>query len=173
MTLETADGTAYDVSTQALLRPFTVVVPKPIDLRITGPASLVTKPGTPVSLDVGLENTGTQSWGSPLYATIWADPNLDPALDASFSKVLSLNAVWLNTATGEAIPAASYPLPRTLAAPGASAGVHVAIESPADNGSYLLVLSLGVQGSLGEFPRTPLLIPAEVSPTAVAATGSN
>lgn len=169
MTLETADGTAYDVSTQALLRPFTVVVPRALDLRISGPGAIASKPGTPVALDVALENTGTQAWGSPLYASIWADPNLAPALDASFSKVLTLNAVWLNTGNGTAIPAAAYPLPRGLAVPGGTASVHLAVEAPSDAGSYLLVLSLGVQGNLGEFPQTPLLIPANVSPNAAPA----
>ncbi|MFN8630909.1 MAG: hypothetical protein U0838_11505, partial [Chloroflexota bacterium] len=174
MTLETADGTAYDVSTQALLRPFTVVVPKPLDLRITGPASLAVKPATPVAFDVALQNTGTQAWGSPLYASIWSNPALDPALDKTFSNALTLNAVWLNTSTGAATPAAAYPLPRALGAPNGSVGLHVALESPTEQGSYMLVLSLAVQGNLGDFPRTPLLIPATVSvnaPTAPA-TGS-
>ena len=170
LTLETADGTPYDVATQALLRPFTVVVPKPIDLRITGPSLLTSQPGVPVSFDVALENTGTQAWGSSLYASIWNDPALDPALDASFSKVLSLRANWLNTATGVVTPAASYPLPRQLGAPGGSTNVHLNIESPATDGQYLLVLSMAVQGDLGEFPQTPLLISSVISGDAPSAT---
>jgi hypothetical protein len=173
LTLQTSDGTAYDVSTQALLRPFTVVVPKPIDLRITGPATLAVKPATPIGFDVALQNTGTQPWGSPLYASIWSSQSLVPALEKSFNSVFSLNAVWLNTATGEAIPAAAYPLPRTLGAPLGSVGMHIALESPTKAGSYLLVLSLAVQGNLGEFPRTPLLIPATVSVNAPATSIGN
>ena len=169
MTLEAADGTPYDVATQALLRPFTVVVPKPLDLRITGPSTLTTQPGVPVSFDVALENTGTQPWGSSLFASIWNDPALDPGVDSSFSRVLSLSANWLDSTTGMVIPAASYPLPRQLGAPGGLAAVHLNIEAPPTSCQYLLVLSLAVQGNLGQFPQTPLLVPATVSGTAPSA----
>lgn len=162
MTLEAADGTPYDVATQALLRPFTVVVPKPVDLRITAPAVIAAQPGTPVSLGVTLDNTGTQAWGSSLYQSMWTDPNLDPALDREFSSVLSLTAIWLNVATGSAAPAASYPLPRALGAPGGSATVNLGVMSPAAAGQYLLVLSLSVRGTLGQFPDEPLIIPAGI-----------
>jgi hypothetical protein len=172
MTLEASDGTPYDVATQALLRPFTVVVPKPLDLRITGPSTLTSQPGVPVSFDVALQNTGTQPWGSSLYASIWNDPALDPTLDASFSRVLSLSASWLDTATGAMIPAAAYPLPRQLGAPGESTVVHLNIEAPAAGGQYLLVLSLLVQGNLGQFPETPLLVPTTISVTAPSAAPS-
>ena len=172
MTLEASDGTPYDVATQALLRPFTVVVPKPIDLRMTGPSTLLSQPGVPVSFDVVLQNTGTQPWGSSLYASIWNDPALDSTLDASFSRVLSLSASWLDTATGEVIPAADYPLPRQLGAPGGTTDVHLSIEAPDTGGQYLLMLSLAVQGNLGQFPQTPLLVPTTISVTAPSAAPS-
>ena len=163
MTLEALDGTPYDVATQALLRPFTVVVPKPIDLRITTTSLLAARPATPVHLDVVLANTGAQPWGSPLYASIWADPALDPALDRSFSQVLTLDATWLDLVEGTATPAASYPLPRGLGAPGAVTSVAMDLLAPPTPGYYELALSLGVRGSLGDFPRDPLLVPAIVS----------
>jgi len=170
LTLETADGTPYDVATQALLRPFTVVVPKPVDLRITGPSTLASQPGVPLSFDVALANTGTQAWGSSLYASMWTDPAPDPTVANSFDSVLALSANWLNTATGVVTPAASYPLPRQLGAPGGSTVLHFTIEAPTTGGQYLLVLSLAVQGNLGEFPQTPLLIPSSISADAPTAT---
>lgn len=163
MTLEALDGTPYDVATQALLRPFTVVVPKPIDLRITTTSLLAAQRATPVHLDVVLANTGAQPWGSPLYAPIWADPALDPALDRSFSQVLTLDATWLDLVGGTATPAASYPLPRGLGTPGAVASVAMDLLAPPTSGYYELALSLGVRGSLGDFPRDPLLVPALIS----------
>lgn len=162
MTLEAQDGTPYDVATQALLRPFVVVVPKPVDLQITAPASLAAAPGAPVHLGVVMTNTGTEAWGSPLYASMWSDPALDPALGRSFSEVLRLNAAWLNLDAGTATPAASYPLPRGLGAPGGSASVQLDLLAPDTPGSYELVLTLGVNGSLGVFPDQPLLVPATI-----------
>jgi hypothetical protein len=162
MTLEASDGTPYDVATQALLRPFTVVVPKPVDLRITAPATLAAKPGTLTGVDVSLANTGTQAWGSPLYATIWSDPALDPALDRSFSHVLFLSATWIDTASGAVVPGALYPLPREMGAPGGTADVHLNLVAPSADGQYLLLLSLAVQGSLGEFPQSTLVVPATI-----------
>ena len=162
MTLEAADGTPYDVATQALLRPFTVLVPRPIDLRITAPATLAAQPGTPLSVNVIMANTGTQPWGSSLYASIWDDPALDPAIAQSFDQVLTLHAAWLDPTTGTAVPAAVYPLPRALGAPGHAVNVTVGLLTPAEPGSYLLVLSLGVTGSLGDFPTEPLVVPAEI-----------
>jgi hypothetical protein len=163
MTLEAKDGTPYDVATQALLRPFTVVVPKPIDLRITAPASLAAQPASPLHLDIVTTNTGTQPWGSPLYASMWSDPALDPSLDQSFSQVLTLNVMWLDLVGRAAIPAATYPLPRALGAPGASASVAMDVLTPTTPGTYQLVLSLGVHGSLGDFPQEPLLVPAVIA----------
>jgi hypothetical protein len=168
MTLEADDGTPYDVATQALLRPFTVVVPKPVDLRITAPASIEAQPGAPVSLTVTLDNTGTQAWGSSLYQSMWADPSLSPVLDVEFSSVLALTASWLDVATGSAAPAAAYPLPRALGAPGGTATVNLGVLAPAAPGQYLLVLSLAVHGTLGEFPQEPLLIPAGIGADAPA-----
>jgi hypothetical protein len=118
---------------------------------------------------VVLENTGTQPWGSSLYGPIWSDLTLEPALDQAFSGVLSLSANWLDTTTGQVIPAASYPLPRQLGAPGGAVGVHLSIQAPMTDGPYLLILSLSVQGSLGEFPQTPLLVPTTISVAAPAA----
>jgi hypothetical protein len=162
MTLEAADGTPYDVATQALVRPFTIVVPNPVDMRITAPSSLAAQPGTPVAFNVNMANTGTQPWGSPLYASMWTDPTIDPALGQSFNNALSLNAVWLDTVNGTAVPAASYPLPRSLGAPGQSTDVSVSVLAPTAPGQYLLVLSLGVKGDLGTFPQEPLLVPATI-----------
>jgi hypothetical protein len=173
MTLEASDGTPYDVATQALLRPFTVVVPKPIDLRITGPSSLTSRPDAPVAHDVTLQNTGTQAWGSSLFASIWSDPALDPALDRSFSQVLSLSANWLDTTTGTVLPAGSSPLPRQLGAPGGATAVHLDLEAPASGGQYLLILSLSVQGDLGEFPEAPLFVPATISVSASDASSAS
>jgi hypothetical protein len=170
MTLEASDGTPYDVATQSLLRPFIVIVPKPVDLRITAPAGLVVPQATPVHLDVSLANTGTQPWGSPLYASAWDDAESDPVLDQPFEDVLSLSATWLNPATGMASPAASYPLPRQLGAPGHTADVSVDLLAPPTAGQYLLVLSLAVKGDLGEFPEQPLLVPVTVSGVAATPT---
>lgn len=163
MTLEAQDGTPYDVATQALLRPFIVVVPKPVDLRIDAPASLLVEAGTSVRVPVVMTNTGTQAWGSALFASIWSDPNLDPALDRSFSAALRLNATWLNLTAGTATPAASYALPRQLGAPGGTADVPVDVRAPTEPGVYELLLTLGVNGSLGEFPQEPLLVPTTVT----------
>jgi hypothetical protein len=178
MTLEASDGTPYDVATQALVRPFTVVVPNPVDMRITAPSTLAAQPGTPVSFNVNMANTGSQPWGSPLYASMWTDPTIDPALGQSFDDVLSLNAVWLDTVNGTAVPAASYPLPRSLGAPGQSTDVNVSVLAPTQPGQYLLVLSLGVKGDLGTFPQQPLLVPAtidasEPSPSPSASPGAS
>ncbi|HEY5629756.1 MAG TPA: hypothetical protein VIR16_09625, partial [Candidatus Limnocylindrales bacterium] len=164
MTLQAQDGTPYDVATQALLRPFTVVVPKPIDLRIAAPASVAAPPATPLHLDIVTTNTGTEAWGSPLYASMWSDPALDPVLGQSFSRALTLNVMWLDLANGTAIPAASYPLPRALGAPGGSASVAMDLLTPSTPGNYQLVFSLGVHGSLGNFPQEPLLVPAVIAP---------
>lgn len=172
MTLEAEDGTPYDVATQALLRPFTMVVPKPVDLRITAPSALAAKPGTPVSFAVTLQNSGTQAWGSPLYASMWNDPNLDPVLDKFFSGLLTLNANWLDTTTGSATLAASFPLNRALGAPGHSATIELGALTPAKPGRYQLVLSLGAPITLGAFPQEPLLVPAEITVDAPEATVS-
>lgn len=164
LTLQAADGTPYDVATQALLRPFTVVVPRPLDLRMTGPASVSAPAGAPVSLEVGLANTGTEAWGSPLYLSMWSDPALDPALEQRFSGALWLTATWLSTSTGAVLPGGSAPLPRGLGAPGGSAEARLRLTAPPEAGPYLLLLSLAVHGDLGEFPRVPLMIPAAVGP---------
>ncbi len=162
MTLATADGTPYDVATQALLRPFTVVVPKPIDLRISAPATVEAQASSPVAMRVDLANTGTSAWGSELYADMWDDPSLDPWLDRYFSSVLALTATWLDPVTGAATPAASYPLPRGLGAPGHEVSVDLAVRAPDQPGHYLLMLSLAARGNLGSFPQSPLLVPVLV-----------
>jgi len=162
LTLETAGGTPYDVATQALLRPFTVAVPKPVDLRIGAPASLEVEAGTAVRMTVDLTNTGTQAWGSPLLASLWDDPSLAPWMRPYVESVLALTATWLDPVTGVSTPAASYDLPRSLAIPGRTWTIDLAARVPSRPGRYLLVLAMATKGALGEYPRDPLLIPAVV-----------
>jgi len=164
LTLQTADGTPYDPATQSLLRPFTVALPGPLGLRMTGPASVSAPAGAPVPLGVGLANTGTEAWGSPLYLSMWSDPVLDPALERRFSGALWLTATWLSAATGAVLPGGSAPLPRSLGAPGGSAEARLRLTAPPQAGPYLVLLSLTVHGDLGEFPGTTLTIPVAVGP---------
>ena len=162
LTIATADGTPYDVATQALLRPFTVVVPKPVDLRIDAPASADAAAGEAVRMTVELTNTGTQTWGSTLYTGLWDDPSLEPWMERYLDSILVLTATWLDPATGVSTPAASYDLPRTLAVPGHAWSVNLAVRAPDAVGRYILVLSVAARGSLGEYPQDPLLVPAVV-----------
>jgi hypothetical protein len=162
LTLETGDGVPYDVATQALLRPFTVVVPKPIDVRITAPAGLNATAGTATILTVGIANTGTQAWGSELLAPLWADPALEPWLATYLDGVLALDATWVDPETGAATPAATYALPRALGVPGHTASVQLAVRAPDEPGHDLLVLAVAARGSLGDFPTDSLVIPVVV-----------
>ncbi|MFN8630976.1 MAG: hypothetical protein U0838_11865, partial [Chloroflexota bacterium] len=126
-TVQTADGTPYDTATQALLRPFIVVVPKAVAAHLEAPASLEAAAGAPVSVPVVARNAGTGAWGSPLYAKLWNAAAAEPWLEDLLGDALVLNAVWLDPATGAAIPAAAYPLPRQLGAPGQEASVGLAV----------------------------------------------
>ncbi len=162
LTLETGDGVPYDVATQALLRPFTVVVPKAIDVGITAPATLDVAAGTATIVTVDLANTGTAGWGSPFLAPLWGDPALEPWLATYLDGVLVLDATWVDPETGTATPAAAYALPRDLGVPGHTTSVDLAVRTPDRPGHDLLVLAIAARGSLGEFPTDSLVIPVVV-----------
>lgn len=162
LTLETGDGVPYDVATQALLRPFTVVVPKPIDVAISAPATINAQAGAAARLTVGLANTGTQAWGSSFMASLWADPAPEPWLAQYLDSVLVLTATWIDPATGAAVPAAAYSLPRDLGAPGHATTLDLAVRAPDLPGHYILVLTVAARGGLGEFPDESLVVPAVV-----------
>lgn len=161
LTLETADGTPYDVATQALLRPFTVGVPRAIDVVIAAPASIDAAAQGMVHVPITLLNSGTVRWGSDL-APLWDDPTIAPWLARYLDSVLVLNATWLDPATGSATPAASYPLPRSLAIPGGATTLDVAMATPPLPGNDLLVLTVTSRGALGAFPERTLVIPAAI-----------
>jgi hypothetical protein len=161
LTLETGDGVPYDVATQALLRPFTVVVPRAIDVAIGAPAAIDTDAGSVTHVAVTLANTGTERWGSFL-APLWDDPTVEPWLARYLDSVLVLDATWIDPATGAATPAAAYPLPRGLAVPGGTVTIDLGMATPADPGNDLLVLTVTARGALGDFPERTLVIPAVV-----------
>ena len=161
LTLQTGDGVPFDVATQALLRPFTVVVPRAIDVTIGAPAVVNAAAGAATHVAVNLSNTGTQRWGSYL-APLWDDPTIEPWLARYLDSVLVLTATWLDPASGVATPAATYPLPRDLAVPGHATTVDLAVATPAQPGHDLLVLTVTARGALGAFPERTLVIPAVV-----------
>ena len=161
-TLETADGLPYDVATQAMLRPFIAVVPKAIGVALQAPAAMDAGASTVMSVTVLATNTGTQAWGSSLYASLWDDPAAAPWLDRYLGSILAVDAAWMDPATGNAWAAASYPLPRRLGAPGQRATVDLAVRTPDLPGHYVLVLAFAVRGSLGEFPAASLAVQVEV-----------
>jgi hypothetical protein len=68
------------------------------------------------------------------------------------------------------IAGTEYPLPRGIGAPGGTADVHLSLVTPSADGQYLLLLTLAVQGSLGQFPQAPLLVPVTIGETLPAAT---
>jgi len=162
LTLETGDGVPYDVATQALLRPFTVVVHRPIEARITAPASIEATTGTATILNVGVANTGTQGWGSEFLAPLWGDPAIEPWLATYLDGVLVIDATWVDPETGAATAAATYGLPRDLGVPGHQASLQLAVRAPDHPGHDLLVLAIAARGSLGEFPTDSLVIPVLV-----------
>ena len=155
MTLATADGTPYDVATQALLRPFTVVVPKPVDLRsrprrrsrrrrrCRSPCGWTSR--TPAPRPGARRSTPT--CGTTRRSTRGST--------GTSRRSCRSRATWLDPVTGAATPAASYPLPRGLGAPGHAASVDLAVRAPDEPGHYLLMLSLAARGNLGDVPAGP------------------
>jgi len=165
-TLHTPAGVAYDAATQAMLTPAIVRVAGPVAVAYGVTSSVAMTAGAGRTLPVTVMNAGTEAWDA-----VTAKPPVGAANDIltwlrTGRMPAHLVATWLSTGGLPVPPPVTIALDPSIAAPGGSGTIDVALSAPAVPGEYLLLLDVvsPVHGPLSATGGSPAIIRVSVSP---------
>jgi len=164
-TLHTPSGVAYDAATQALLTPVLVRIGGKIAVAYGAPATLTLNSGMEAAIPVRVLNSGSEAWD--LAVTLGpGQGGDDPANGYHTSRFPAvLTGTWVSTTAAPVPVASSTELDASIAGPGGSVAVTLAVTAPESPGEYLLLLDTisPTRGPLSALGSAPALVRVTVT----------